>query len=308
MTTPTQQPPFHTLTEDEHFAIRDLWRTEQRDGKTLVQHYAAVHAAVLPVLASRLGLHANEVPPAYHDQIAHAVIGCAVTQNELRGSVLGELVAAIYLEGGGHITLEDYGRFCFCPVKERKHRSPTERHASGCDLLWQAYCNAVNALLAREEGMPAPSAVDLCVLDTTVTRQGERCPASPDHALRRTVAGHFALDEEAVQRAWEAVDITGAGDDADVGERLMAALLEELNDRLSRSGMSLFLKTVVLLVDDTAPASAIADFALLLRRWTGAMPLVVGARWEATRGWRVVSPASMRTGDLSSVDGERGRG
>lgn len=285
----TSHQDFPTLTEHEYDLIRDLWWERRENQSTLLQRHREISLAMLPAIAERLSCAVETIPALYHDQLAHAVVAAAIKDHFLSGSLTGELVMWTYFEGGGSVYLEAYGRLCFCSAFRVRHPHPEEGvHASGCEELWNAYANAVRGLLALPI-TPAPdAAANLCILDTTPGMEDQEREAHPDRSLQRLVARHLGLDEATTRRVWEMLTLP-LHDEATAGR--ITTALQALQTHMCQFHSSLFTRTVVVVVDDAMPASALALFTVELRKWMGVPPLVVGVRWQAGTGWSAVTPA-----------------
>jgi len=289
----TTHDSFDVLTEGEHDAIARLWREGNGSGLAFVARYCCIRRAMRPRVGERLGCTEDALPRALDDQIAHMVLARAIGDNELQGSIPGELVAAIYYKGGGSVYLESYGRLCFCAAYQTKQPRPSARHASVCDELWKAYCQAVDALLCRAVETPRPGADRLCILDTTLIRIEGYYTLSPDRALdpalQRVVAAYLALDEQEVRRVWMPVSWQHFVPGLPVAATTITAALEDLQGALRQRGVSLFGTTVVFVVEDTTAAASMVSLALGLRALMGARPLILGVRWKEG-AWQVVEP------------------
>jgi len=290
MTKPLDNNAFPVLSEQEHEAIDTLWGAGEGSSLSLAERYTGIcHAMMQRLVLGDTG-DARAHQRAYLDQIAYAVIARAIEDHHLQGSIAGELVEGIYYQGGGKASLESFGRLCFCPAFLSEHPQPTARHASSCDQLWSAYCQAVNAVLVREvQGEPL-EAEHLCILDATSFRIEDECPTfKGDPDLQRVVAEFLSLDEKDVRRVWVPINWQPVLPDSPVSFGTITAALKELGVVLSQRNISLFVQRSVLVVDDTATAASTAVLVLNLRRWMGDSPIVLGVRLK--RGtWHIVEP------------------
>lgn len=281
---------FTLLLESEHDAIGTLWRAGEGSGMSLVERYGSIRDTIMQCIALRLATIVDSIPQVYQDQIAHAVIARAIDYNHLQGSITGELVKGVYYKGGGRVYLESFGRLCFCSAFHFKHPQPTNGHATVCDQLWEAYCQAVDAVLVRESAGVPLDAEHLCILDATVIRiEGECPPFEGDRDLQRIVAEFLSLDETEVRRVWVPISCQSVLPDSPVSFSTIAAALKEVVVVLSQRDISLFVQKVVLVVDDSAAAASTAVLALNLRGWMGEGPIVLGVRLKHGR-WQVVEP------------------
>lgn len=297
--------PFHTLTEQEYSQIQDLWRHHRNDPGTLAERFATIELAMLPALAMRLVCRADQVPSGYREQIAHAVFACTLYEPELRGSLVGELASSIYYDGGGALYLQQYGRLCHCAAYAKKQPRPTAVHASSCDLLWMAYCHAMQTLLQRPALFVDP--VHLCILDMTlIERQESETHFQTD--LQEVVAAYLGIDLQLVRQSWATVGwiatYRDGSDGSEPGSTLQTIYEEReaLQHWLRQRGKSLTGQRVILVVDDDAPATAVTAFALALGKWAE-IPLVIGTDWTAETGWYVVEsiprPAELSRKEVS---------
>ena len=286
----TTHESFVVLAEGEHDTIARLWVESKGSGQPLVARYFSIRQAMRPRVAERLGCTQDSIPPVIDDQVAHAVLAHAIGDNELQGSIPGELLAATYYHGGGSVYLESYGRLCFCAAYWAKQPRPSSRHASSCDGLWQAYRQAADALLGRVAEFPRQGRDCLCILDTTLIRYYKESPdLAVDPALQQVVASSLALDEQEVRRVWMPVSWQHFMSGLPVAATTIAAAQEDLQGALRKLGVSLFGTTVVMVVEDTTAAASMVSLALGLRAMMGAPPLILGVSFQAG-GWQVVGP------------------
>jgi len=278
---------FILLETEEHEAVNALWRAGKESGKSLVERYQAICHAVMFPIATRLRCTVNAVPPVHQDLVAQAVLANAITYNELNGSPFGELVATVYYRGGGSEYLESYGRLCFCSAYHVRRPRAGALHSSSCSALWEAYCHAADVVLSRAKA-PAGMPADLCIVDLTPAQEGgELAPPLPDRSLQQLIAAALGIDEGMVREAWVTLGLGPAAEKSVTASSCMGAVEALVGSQLIRHS-SLFHKTVLVIVDDAAPAAVTASFALHLRKWTSGPVQIIGVRWHEGKSWRVV--------------------